>query len=167
MKQLIPLLAIAAMLLLPLQTRAEEYVDVQYLVLTQNDGTVNKFALKDAPTLSFDGGQLIVSCSGEELSTDLADVKDYQFVTEQVATSIQSISIGNGKTAPEVSFRNAQVSGLKAGARVTVYDINGKAIITLSADAEGVARVDMSNLPKGVYILRTPTKSFKYMKNER
>ena len=165
MKHLIPLLAIAAMLLLPVQTSAEDYVDVQYLVLTQYDGTVNKFALSDAPTLSFNGGQLVVTCSGDELSTDLADVKDYQFVTEQVPTSIPSISIGNGKTAPDVSFRNAQVSGLKAGARLTVYDINGKVISTLSADAEGVARVDMANLSKGVYILRTPTKSFKVIKN--
>lgn len=165
MKHLIPLLAIAALLLLPVQTRAEDHVDVQYLVLTQYDGTVSKFALSDAPILSFNGGQLVVTCSGDELSTDLADVKDYHFVTEQVPTGIQSISIGNGKTVPEVSFHNARISGLKEGARVTVYDINGKAVDTLSANAEGEVRVEIANLPKGVYILRTPTKSFKLMKN--
>lgn len=164
MKHLITLLAIAAMLLLPFETRAEDYVEVQYLLLTQNDGTVNKFALTDAPVLSFNGGQLVITCSGEELSTDMADVRDYQFVTEQVPTGIRSVTVENGKDTSNVSFSNAQITGLKAGARVTVYDINGKAVCSVAADAEGVARIDMANLSKGIFILRTPTKSFKIVK---
>ena len=61
----------------------------------------------------------------------------------------------------DVAFHNAQISGLKVGTHVTVFDINGKALNTLSADAEGKVQIDLSNLPRGIFILRTPTKSFK------
>ena len=64
---------------------------------------------------------------------------------------------------PQFSFNNAEVSGLKAGAKVAIYNLNGTQISSVTADGEGRVALDFSSLPKGVYILRTPTKSFKFM----
>lgn len=161
MKQLLSILTMAALLLVPSPTRAEDFIEAQFLVLTQNDGTVSKFALNKAPELSFNGNQLVISCEGDELSTDLSDVENYSFVTEKIPTAVKPITIGEGNDMSDVAFHNAQISGLKVGTHVTVFDINGKALNTLSADAEGKVQIDLSNLPRGIFILRTPTKSFK------
>ena len=161
MKQLFSILTMAALLLIPGPARAEDFIEVQFLVLTQTDGTVSKFAMNKAPELTFSGNQLVVSCEGDELSTDLSDVDNYTFVTEQIPTPVKPITIKDGKTTPDVVFHNAQITVMKPGAHVTVYDINGKALYTLNADAEGKAQIDLSNLPKGIFVLRTPTKSFK------
>ncbi len=161
MRNFLLLMAMALMLLIPGTTRAQDYVDVQYLVLTLNDGSVSKFALTDAPEISFNDNLMVVTCDGDELSTELADVDNYTFVTEQVATKVSPITVKDGKSVSDVAFRNAQITGLNADGHVTVYDINGKAITTLVADAEGKVNVDLSNLSKGIYILHTPTKNFK------
>ena len=69
----------------------------------------------------------------------------------------------NASNTPQFSFSNAEVNGLKAGARVAIYNLNGTQISSVTADGEGRVALDFSSLPKGVYILRTPTKSFKFM----
>ena len=138
----------SVMFSLPMSTNAQEErtVDVTYLVLTENSGAVSRFALSD------------------ELTTSLADVKDYTFVVEHVSTGINSIPVAEGAVAsqqPTFSFRDAKINGLKAGARVGIYSINGTLVSNINADAQGAASINLSNLPKGVYILRTPNKSFK------
>ncbi len=47
--------------------------------------------------------------------------------------------------------------------RFDPYNLNGTQISSVTADGEGRVALDLSSLPKGVYILRTPTKSFKFM----
>ena len=64
---------------------------------------------------------------------------------------------------PSFSFHNAEVSGLKEGANVGIYDLNGRLISAVRADAVGHATLNLSSLPKGIYILRTPTRSFKFV----
>ena len=98
--------------------------------------------------------------------TALEGIRDYSFTTEQVTTSIKDVpATGSTSTTPasNVAFSNATISGLKAGALVRVYNISGVAVSTLTADAEGKVSVDLNNLPKGVYILSTPSKSFKVL----
>ncbi len=156
----------SVMFSLPMSTNAQEErtVDVTYLVLTENSGAVSRFALSDSPEMSFSDGNLVVACQGDELTTSLADVKDYTFVVEHVSTGINSIPVAEGAVAsqqPTFSFRDAKINGLKAGARVGIYSINGTLVSNINADAQGAASINLNNLPKGVYILRTPNKSFK------
>ena len=136
------------------------------LVLTEANGTKTEFALDSYPVVTIEANELVITCKGKKLSTVLTDVKDYSFTQKKVTTSISSVPANDpkGETAtPSFSFSNAEVSGLKAGARVAIYNLNGTQISSVTADSEGRVALDLSSLPKGVYILRTPTKSFKFM----
>lgn len=163
------MVAAAIMTLAPLHSQASSAngtETVTYLVLTQTDGTINKFSLNEAPVLSYAGDSLVVTCGSDQLMTALEGLRDYSFTTEQVTTSIKDVpATGSTSTTPasNVAFSNATISGLKAGALVRVYNISGVAVSTLTADAEGKVSVDLNNLPKGVYILSTPSKSFKVL----
>ena len=137
-----------------------------YLVLTETNGTKTEFALNSYPVITIEANDLVITCEGKKLSTALTGVQDYHFIEKKVTTSISSFPANDPKgetTTPSFSFSNAEVSGLKAGAKVAIYNLNGTQISSATADGEGQVALDLSSLPKGVYILRTPTKSFKFM----
>ncbi|ERJ73403.1 hypothetical protein HMPREF9148_02714 [Prevotella sp. F0091] len=139
---------------------------ITYLVLTETNGTKTEFALNSYPVITIEANDLVITCEGKKLSTALTGVQDYHFIEKKVTTSISSVPANDPKgetTTPSFSFNNAEVSGLKAGARVVIYNLNGTQISSVTADGEGRVTLDLSSLPKGVYILRTPTKSFKFM----
>ena len=139
---------------------------ITYLVLTETNGTKTEFALDSYPVITIEANDLVITCEGMKLSTALTGVQDYHFTEKKVTTSISSVPANDPKgetPTPSFSFSNAEVSGLKAGARVAIYNLNGTQISSVTADDEGRVALDLSSLPKGVYILRTPTKSFKFM----
>jgi hypothetical protein len=136
------------------------------LVLTETNGTTTEFALESFPVITIEGNNLVITHNGNQLTTALTGVQDYHFIEKTVTTSISSVPSNDPKNesnTPQFSFSNAEVSGLKAGARVAIYNLNGTQISSVTADGEGRVALDLSSLPKGVYILRTPTKSFKFM----
>jgi len=136
------------------------------LVLTETNGTKTEFALESYPVITIEGNNLVITHNGNQLTTALTGVQDYHFIEKKVTTSISSVPSNDPKnesSTPQFSFSNAEVSGLKAGARVAIYNLNGTQISSVTADGEGRVALDFSSLPKGVYILRTPTKSFKFM----
>lgn len=155
-KKVVRLLTLMAMLL-PLAAWADT---VQCLVLTEANGTVSKFALKDAPVVTYSGSDLLVSCSDQELTVALEGLV-WTF-GEMEATLIDEV-IGKQDDAarPQFSFGEARFEGLQPGSMVHVYSLDGKALSTVKADGDGRVSVSLGNLPRGVYILRTPTRSFK------
>ena len=136
------------------------------LVLTETNGTTTEFALESFPVITIEDNNLVITHNGNQLTTALTGVQDYRFIEKKVTAGISSVPSNDPKNAsntPQFSFSNAEVSGLKAGARVAIYNLNGTQISSVTADGEGRVALDLSSLPKGVYILRTPTKSFKFM----
>ena len=136
------------------------------LVLTETNGTTTEFALESFPVITIEDNNLVITCKDQKLTTALTGVQDYRFIEKKVTAGISSVPSNDPKNAsvsPQFSFNNAEVSGLKAGARVAIYNLNGTQISSVTADGEGRVALDFSSLPKGVYILRTPTKSFKFM----
>ena len=136
------------------------------LVLTETNGTTTEFALESFPVITIEDNNLVITCKDQKLTTALTGVQDYHFIEKKVTAGISSVPSNDPKNAsntPQFSFSNTEVSGLKAGARVAIYNLNGTQISSVTADGEGRVALDFSSLPKGVYILRTPTKSFKFM----
>ena len=136
------------------------------LVLTETNGTTTEFALESFPVITIEDNNLVITCKNQKLTTALTGVQDYRFIEKKVTAGISSVPSNDPKNASntsQFSFSNTEVSGLKAGARVAIYNLNGTQISSVTADGEGRVALDFSSLPKGVYILRTPTKSFKFM----
>ena len=129
----------------------------QYLVLTQQDGTVSRFALTEAPVITFSAGSLVVTCGSQTLTTSMAGLKTS---FEEDATDIQQAQ-SDPTARPVFAFGQASFEGLKADAPITVYTLDGKVIGSTKADADGRASIDLTGMGRGVLIVRTPTQSFK------
>ena len=159
-KRLIRVVTCIALLLSSLPLTAETIVT---LVLTQNDGTVSHFSLSGAPVITYSGDEIIVTSGEQSLSTLLEGLK-ITFGEEEVTTSIENTQDREEGFQPQFSFGQAVFEGLQAGATVVVYTTDGKAVSRVKADGDGRVTVSLDNLPKGVYILRTPVRSYKIKK---
>lgn len=162
-KTLLKCFAIVALLLAPLQAALaqESGEEVLCMVLTQKDGTVSQFALRDGPIVSYEGDALVVNCGEQSLTTPMAGIAKFTF--EQVVVDAIA-TVQNAQPEARIAFGNASFSGMKPGANVSVYSIDGKCLHTVKADADGHLRVSLDAFVPGVYILRTPTQSYKIKK---
>lgn len=144
---------------MPSTAMAQETIDVQYLVIQQDDGTESRFALKEYPEITFNGDALVVESAERNLEIAIADVVSYSFETvqESLPTAIEAVR----QDAPAISFAGAEFRGLASGAAVTAWSLNGQMLTTIKATADGIAKLDLTSLPKGVIILRTPGKTIK------
>ncbi len=160
MKKIIySIFALIASFAMPSVAMAEETIDVQYLVIQQDDGTESRFALKEYPEITFNGDALVVESAERNLEIAIVDVLSYSFETvqESLPTAIEAVR----QDAPAISFTGAEFRGLASGAAVTAWSLNGQMLTTIKATADGIAKIDLTSLPKGVIILRTPGKTIK------
>ncbi len=157
MKYIIHILFALATVMLPATLKAEK---IQYLVLTQTDGSeVARFALSEMPVISFTENDLVVTCGNKSITTPMEGLQT-TFSVEEPSTGISDMTTDD-RQRPQVAFGQAVFSGLKAGERVIVYTLDGKMTGSFEADSDGRAVVELSAMGRGVFILRTPTRSFK------
>ena len=142
MKKVLSIIAFLALTLLPV--RAEG--GLRYLNVALNDGTCASFALADKPTVGYQADQLHIVAGEQSVDIAVKDVEKFTFDEDNLS--------GIGKV--ESSF-----SRLKPGTVVTVVNANGQQVATATADDSGRCAVDLSALPKGIYVISTPTTNIK------
>ena len=145
-------LLLAAMLVMPFTAKAQ-----QYLVLTQSDGSTAEFALADNPVITLEDGNLVVTCGERQISTSLEGTS-YAF--SDTSTDIREVQ-NDSQPQSEIAFGQVAFSGLKAGNRIVVYTIDGRQMTSVAASADGRATIDLSALPRGIYVVKAPGKTIK------
>ena len=131
---------------------------VKYLVLNTADGQ-QVIALADNPVMTISGDVLKVTVGGvEKVSTSLANVKNYSF-QEQRATAISEI-LADGYNLSE---GHVFMSNVKAGETIAVYSADSRRVSVQRVAADGRVDIDLTSLPKGVYIVKSPTTSIKVL----
>lgn len=80
-------------------------------------------------------------------------------------TGVTDLTIDDDPTAINYQEDGVLViSQLKKGATVSVYTMDGKLVNHLKATHAGTYRLSLSALPKGVYIVKADTITYKIMK---
>lgn len=131
---------------------------VKYLVLNTADEQ-QVIALADNPVMTVSGGVLKVTVGGvEKVSTSLDNVKNYMF-QEQNATAIREI-MADGY---QLSEGHVFMSNVKAGETIAVYSADSRRVSVQRVAADGRVDIDLTSLPKGVYIVKSPTTSIKVL----
>lgn len=121
--------------------------------ITINGETVDKVAAQ----LTFDGDNVILHFTdGTTQSADMDEVA----ITFETATSISNISVFNLKNSTD---GNLDVTGIKAGQKIEIYDITGKKVMQGVA-TEQSTHIDLAGVKSGVYILRAGNNIVKFVK---
>lgn len=128
-----------------------------YLWVTQTTGDETSWALSDVRKITFSNGNVVVTATDGTSSTfAMSEVSKLNFQTSP--TAINSL-----QTESSVRFNgdNLQVSASE-GTAVDVYSPTGTLVGKASVDGSG--QVSLSNLPKGVYMVKVGGKTSKVLK---
>lgn len=130
----------------------------QYLALNIG-GEAVFISLADNPVITYSGNALhIATEAGESYDVEVEDINRGLFTTTQeIPTSLGELA------ADKPSLRAGMLlfDHLKAGSTVRLLTADGKVVGQTQANADGKAVFNLSQHPKGAYVVRTATQSFK------
>lgn len=143
------ILLVGALLLLGYSAvRAEQ----ARMVITTNSGMVAEFLIVDSPEITFQDNLLVVKAGSNEISTEAANVKSFEFFP------------GEGAGVDQITVDGGTLSGLLPGTPVEVYTFDGQHVASFKADDSQSVDLNLGTLTPGFYIVRTPSASFKIKK---
>ncbi|MBR1593342.1 MAG: leucine-rich repeat protein [Alloprevotella sp.] len=132
------------------------------LTLLMKDGTTHTVRLASKPVISIAGSDLSITGLWLSLSLPLSDVVRYTFESYD-ATGIDEVT--DDKHADlDMQGEKLIATGLKAGAAVDVFDLQGRLQRHAVATADGSLSLSLGGLPVGTYVVKVNEITYKIMK---
>lgn len=129
--------------------------NVEFLNITAQGETLS-IALSEHPVMTYQADELHFETAARSLSVRVADVTNYSF--SSVPAAIHDLQLaGQARLAGGRLF----FSGLKAADAVQLFASDGRLMLQVEADDGGNAEASLAELPRGVYIVRTPNHVYK------
>ena len=132
-------------------------------VLTKGN-VLHQFVLADKPKVTFEGTSLKVTCENNASASytfNLSDVIRFAYDAKS-ATGIDKIVEEPVAISQEGDV--LVISQVKAGATVSVYALDGKLVRQLKSQRSGTYRLNLSELPSGLYIVKADNITYKITK---
>lgn len=131
--------------------------------ITDPEGKYIIVKLEENPKLYYADNSIVLSSKKGDLFFSI-DSKVKVELIDSGDTKIEPI--GGEILSPRVNFYGNEivVSNTGPGSQILVFDAEGKKRISGIADSEGVARIDISFLQPGVYLISLDGFSFKFIK---
>ena len=139
------------------------YAD-HYLVIEMNDSKQHSYSLSDKPVITFDNNRLFIKTDKIELDYQIEDILKYYF-TKLDETGVEEIKNYTDKihfiyTNPDF----LSIEGVVGDADIKMYDISGRVCDVISTKSDNCAKIELSTLHKGVYIIKVNNHSFKIIR---
>jgi hypothetical protein len=152
------LLLLLMLLALPIGMLADNQ---NTLIVKTKDGAQTTFVLQDKPRVTFEGTDLKVVSDKETVAFALADVLRFEYVKKDALGIDEDVVDPTG-----VSYQGGVlvISQLRQGASVAVYTLDGKLLRQLTASHSGTYRLNLSELPTGLYLVKADNVTYKITK---
>ena len=143
-KKMIRLLLACGLLMSPVIAQAD---NEPKMVVTTVEGSSYEFFIADNPTIQYKKNLLVCQNNkGLSVSVEAANVKSFKFFPSESDTGINQVSFSS-------SF-GSKLSGLTAGSKVLV-------VKSLKANDSGTIDIDFTQLPHGIFVVKTEKGAFK------
>lgn len=128
----------------------------------QKDGQYVDFLFEDEPAIYYSDSYLVINTAITEVQYPYASVAKFTFTDVETKTEVIRDDLKN----PAFTLDNyaINITGAKAGGKVTVINSDGKPVETYRTDADGNAVFSISALPAGMYIINSENLTFKVLK---
>lgn len=149
------------LMLLTVSYSAMQADQVQSLIVQLKDGSQTAFFLKDKPQVTFDGPNLKVTSTAGDTSFALSDVLRFTYAKKDPTGIDEMVTDPTG-----VDFQGdvLVISQLNANGDVSVYALDGKLLRQLKASHAGTYRLNLSELPAGLYLVKADNVTYKILK---
>ena len=138
-----------------------DMVERKYLVVETKDHVKTTYMLARKPEVTFVGNSLHIVSSDADVTYDLLDVLRFTYETQSV-TGVSELH----EDPATIDYEDGQliISGIKAGAPVGIYSLDGKLVKQLTAQRSGSFRISLASLPQGMYIVKADNITYKILK---
>jgi len=157
------IIAIAAVLASAITASAVDYK--HKLIVNKADGTKGEYKFEDTPVATVEGDDLKIELAStrESVLYPIADLASLTFEKKEY-DSVECIGDDSTRVSFGISREALEVSGLTAGASVSVHDLSGMLRATGVCDASGSVTLDIGSLGNGVYIVEAGNNTFKFIR---
>lgn len=134
-----------------------------YVTVADANGAKVSFEVSAKPTVTFTATDLVITAGEQTVEYPLTDYRSFTFTDDnQTTTGIGSVD-NTGTNAVFTIGDNVHGEGLKAGSRVAVYSANGQLVGQATVSSNGSVDISL-NGGNGVYIVKSASKTFKFIK---
>ena len=132
------------------------------LIIHQKDGTTFGYGFSEKPVITYTETDLVLTTTKTVVEYPLSAL--FKFTFSNVETAVSGIK--QDIQTPVLSLDNymVQITGAKPSQKVSLIDIDGKVLSTFQTDANGSLSFSISDLPKGVYIIKSQSLTCKISK---
>lgn len=120
------------------------------LVVTLQDGSVQKYLLSSQPSVLFQEDQFVITPNGSNIEFSVSNVKSFSFDTK---SGIQSAK-NDGLVVSFTDQENLVISGAKADLQIGITDMEGKKQpCAIERQSDNVLALSLKGLHPGIYII--------------
>lgn len=146
------------LIFLPLSLASQEK---NTFVIYAKDGTKTSYALNEQPKLSFTETHLVITTNGIEVNYDLDNMEKF---TYEYSESSNVTDLRTDNPIIKLDGENLLLSALPANSSISIYSSNGTLVFQKDIRQAGKYAFPLSNLEKGVYIIKTNSLTHKILK---
>ena len=131
-------------------------------VIIKNDipPVLGAYAFRETPLSAI----YVPSGSLEAYKTAPGWWSEYANIIKSDETGLESINNPTLSVYPNPTSESITITGIETGETIRIYNLSGALLGTYTATSEKLT-IDISNLAKGTYLLKTSAQSFKIIKN--
>lgn len=142
------------------QKRETEFKESYQLTIFLKNGNKAVISLYNEPTLQFDEDEVTVTYNSLTFTYKNDEVDYFDFDEDATGIDIPNEDL-------DIQFRITEdelvITSLKPGAKVNVYSSNGVLVGHQNENGE-VSAINISNLPAGIYIVKSGSITYKFLK---
>lgn len=133
----------------------------EQLVIEDDSGKTTFYDLGSKPVITYEGGNLSVKTNFANAEFALAQVAKYYFLSDPTGTGDVA---DRTETFVRVSDELFQMRNGTPGTTASLLSIDGKRVGDYTVAPDGVLEIQLSGLPQGVYIIKTYSANFKFIR---
>jgi len=142
-------------------TEPVEKDDYNYIVLELTSGSKVIYQFAEKPKIAFENNKVIITTSRTKTAYKADDIgKVYLVIERTTGLSDKWISHGMLSVRNDIAF----LQDLEPSEAVAIYDINGRLLKKMIVQPDGTLTIILTEIPKGVSIIKTKHQSFKFMR---
>lgn len=134
---------------------------ISCLTIEFTTGDTVEYSFNEEPQLYQDNDQIMLKTSKSSVSFDTKQISKC-YLSEETDTKIAKLMVPDKKISLQDDF--IFLSGFEQVEEIRLYTAYGRIISTFYVSSEGELTIPISNLSKGVYIIKTENVNFKILR---
>lgn len=132
------------------------------LTIHQKDGSKFGYGFSEKPVITYTETDLILTTNSTVVEYPLSAIAKFTFTENE--TSVSDIRSEIKTPTLQLDNNTVQISGAEPLQAVSLIDTDGKIISAYKTDANGSVSFSITELPKGIYIIKTKSLTCKISK---